>query len=221
MQDGGSEASLHLHDADLLHECILGPRAAGLRDKDFEGRSRSQRGDRLGSQVRYSVHLDRDSDQFLGSFYRWSRRVRRGFSGGPGQVLPSQAGTGELQTVEWVYVSYQLVCQVCDSLILDIETKAFRGGLIVCSVVYLTLCIRLDIFSQEELAGTRFTNQNDLIERASVFNQVFSKFSRMCLDIDFNELVPYIKYCTPHMDISAVFGLPSVIEDTVREVGVR
>lgn len=103
-------------------------------------------------------------------------------------------------------------------MLLDIESKAFRGGILVCCVVYLVLCLKLQAFTAEDALKIAESQLALLIEKAASFNQVFSKFVRMCLEEEFSELTPYIKFCIPHLASATVLMLPPAIDSSDKEV---
>jgi hypothetical protein len=125
-----------------------------------------------------------------------------------------------LQAVDSMLINrYCEVTQTCDAMIIDLESKAYHQGYLVSSILFIVLCWNLKILPRTDLKEFACGNTRQIIENGGGLSLAFGNFLRGCFRIEIDELVPYIKFCLSHMEMSYNYSIsktPSI--DSYSEV---
>lgn len=78
--------------------------------------------------------------------------------------------------------------------ILGFGLRSYKESLFVAANIYLTLGVALDLFNQPEIAADFAEKSSYLFDKRIYLNAVFEDFVVIYLEIDFEELLPYIQY---------------------------
>lgn len=72
------------------------------------------------------------------------------------------------------------------------ETLNFNGGLLVSAVIYLYLCIQLQLFDKDEVTYYFAQSSMYLLDEENSFNNIYRRFVQICFGIEMEELIPYV-----------------------------
>lgn len=75
--------------------------------------------------------------------------------------------------MEQSYVNFRWVMQYIDFSLLLVDTLQYKGRTLAASFLYLTLLLRLELFTVEEVS-TKFRGSSSLITEGTPFNQFYS-----------------------------------------------
>lgn len=107
------------------------------------------------------------------------------------------------------------MCQICDSLLMDLEHLSYQIRLLVCGVVYLVLGIDLNLFDKAFLRKSFDLSPSDLFDRQETYKSVFADFMTRNFEVELQELLPYLQFASGHFDTALICVLPKIVEDSI------
>lgn len=90
------------------------------------------------------------------------------------------------------YRNYREAYQLLDVLFIEFQTLKYSCLKLIAAIFYLLLGKNLDIFTQKQVVD-QFTQTSEFLQNSeNTFNQLFTKFLKICFAIDLQDILPYI-----------------------------
>lgn len=85
--------------------------------------------------------------------------------------------------------------QYIDFSLLDVQTLQYKNRTIAASFLYLTILLRMEIHTAEEVAAS-FRAHSQLVLSPTPFNEYFSGFLNDSFGFPLADILPTVQYCS-------------------------
>ncbi len=99
--------------------------------------------------------------------------------------------------------------QYIDFALLDIQTLQYKNRTLAAAFLYLTILLRLEIHSAEEVAD-KFRYHSNLILSATPFNVFYSNFLIDSFGFPLKDILPAVQYCSIFVILPLSSDMPQV-----------
>lgn len=93
------------------------------------------------------------------------------------------------------------------------HSKEFQGGMLVAGAIYIILCVNIGLFETDEVVKYFSKSSLYLLDDSIEFNSVYSKFIMACFQIEIEEIIPFVQYCSKFFSLQMDNSLPTACKN--------
>lgn len=103
---------------------------------------------------------------------------------------------------------FRQLLQFIDCVILDIQTAQYKPILIVLSLMYLIIGVKLAGFTYEEIHQVFPRVSHYLLDQTSYFNDLFLNFVLSSFGMNLMEILPSVQYTASYFNLTLTYEKP-------------
>lgn len=106
------------------------------------------------------------------------------------------------------YRMFRQLLQFVDCVILDVQTAQYKPLLIILSLMYLIIGVKVAGFQHDEIHQVFPRGSHYLLDRSNYFNDLFENFVGSTFGLTLLEILPSVQYTASYFNLSLTFEKP-------------